>query len=284
VTAPAVPPRVTAVLLNWNGWSDTLTCLASLDALESPDLGVIVVDNASTDDSVDRLLAARPGLELIRSGVNRGFGGGNNIGIRRALERGAAYVWLLNTDATVRPDTLRELVAVAEADAHVGAVGAVILDATAPHRVQAWGGGLVNAWTGVSRHVTAPSDRLDYLMAACVLLRAAALEQVGGFDERFFYTWEDTDLSARLVRARWRLAVAPGAFVYHREASSVGATSPVRARHYSTGQVLFARKHAPVPLLTAAASALERTVRALGRGRWQAVGAIWRGWLEGWRR
>ena len=96
-------PAVFIVVLNWNGLADTLECVRSLDALTYSKRTVVVVDNGSANAEADRLEAAVPGLTVLRSGENRGYAGGNNLGIRYALERGADYIWLLNNDTVVSP-------------------------------------------------------------------------------------------------------------------------------------------------------------------------------------
>ena len=93
--------RVEVVVLNWNGWRDTLVCLASLQHLDYPNFGLIVVDNGSTDGSQNHIEANIPGLKMLQTGANLGFGGGCNAGIRQALEQGADYIWLINSDTTV---------------------------------------------------------------------------------------------------------------------------------------------------------------------------------------
>src|SRR5450830_1576724 len=93
--------RVDVVVLNWNGWQDTIACLASLQRQDYPHFNLLVVDNGSTDGSVDQIKKAMPALELLQTGANLGFGGGCNAGIKLALARGADYVWLINSDATV---------------------------------------------------------------------------------------------------------------------------------------------------------------------------------------
>ncbi len=95
-------PDVTCILLNWNGWRDTVECLKALKECRYRNLTIIVVDNGSTNDSVARIRAAHPDVLLLESGKNLGFAGGNNIGIRYALAQGAEYVWLLNNDTVDR--------------------------------------------------------------------------------------------------------------------------------------------------------------------------------------
>ena len=198
--------RVTAVLLNWNRWSDTVACLASLQRQDYPDFNVLVVDNNSTDDSVTQIHAAMPDTELLQSGANLGFGGGCNVGIKRALADGADYVWLLNSDSTADPHALSALVVVAESNAAIGSVGSVLYEADARERIQLWGGGTVRLCCGRSRH-RLERGHLDFISGASVLLRGTALEAVGMFDiAAFFMYWEDTDLAFRLRRAgNWPL-------------------------------------------------------------------------------
>ncbi|MDQ2925175.1 MAG: glycosyltransferase, partial [Acidobacteriota bacterium] len=129
-------PPVTCVVLNWNGWRETIPCLHSLAAQDYPALRVLVVDNASTDDSVQRIRESFPALELLESPVNGGFASGCNLGTLVALERGAAFVWLLNNDTVAPPDTATKLVAAASG-ARTGMVGTVLYYAHDPAKVQA---------------------------------------------------------------------------------------------------------------------------------------------------
>src|SRR5580698_3397724 len=91
-------PLVCCVLVNWNGWQDTIDCLQSLALQDYQDLHVVVVDNSSTDDSVARIYESCPGIEVIEAAANQGFSAGCNLGIRRAFEINAKFVWLLNND------------------------------------------------------------------------------------------------------------------------------------------------------------------------------------------
>lgn len=225
-------PRVSIVVVSWNGFDDTRRCLESLRHLTYPARSVVLVDNGSTEP-----IGELPEVELIRSDVNRGFAGGANLGIRRALEGDAAYVWLLNNDTEAEPGTLSTLVATAEADPRAGIVGGVLPDA--------WGGGTIDAWTGVSKPATGPGDRLDYVTGACMLVRRAVFEEVGLFDEAYFFYFEDADLCLRARAAGWRLAVAPEARVAHRVGASVNRGDPGwgdRLQAQSSGR--FIGKHA----------------------------------------
>ena len=219
LSGQAPEPVVAVVVVNWNGWRDTLACLRSLAALEPGCAHTIVVDNGSTDDSVERIAAEFPGVDVVRSADNLGFAGGANLGIRRALKLGVDFVWLLNNDATVEPDTLRALLAEAD-DRRVGIVGGVLVDPEEPDRVLAWGGGFVGP-LGTTTALDGPGRLPDYVEGSSMLVRTALLERVGLFDEAFFFYYEDADLCRRAREAGWRIAVAPGARVAHAVGASV---------------------------------------------------------------
>lgn len=137
-------PGVWCVIVNWNGWADTLDCLASLRTQTYGNLTAVVVDNGSTNDSVERIRSAFPEVKVIETGKNLGFPTGCNVGIRAALEANAEFVWLLNNDTVCPPDTLDKLMRRATTHPEAGLVGSVLLYAHNPTLVQAWGGGRSN--------------------------------------------------------------------------------------------------------------------------------------------
>lgn len=241
--------RVDVVVLNWNGWQDTIACLASLQLLDYSGFNLLVVDNGSTDESVDQIKKAMPSVEVLQAGSNLGFGGGCNVGIRHALARGADYIWLVNSDATVDPGALSALVRLADQDPTLGSVGSVLYEADKVDRIQLWGGGRVNLWLGGSRHRISPGS-IDFISGASILLRRAALEDVGLFDqESFFMYWEDADLGFRLRRAGWRSAVADDSHIWHKQSASLGKNSASLDEYFTRSQVRFLRRYAPLPMV-----------------------------------
>ena len=242
--------RVAVVVLNWNGWRDTLACIGSLQNLNYPNFDLIVVDNGSTDGSQDHIEAYFPGIKVLQTGSNLGFGGGCNAGIRQALAQGADYVWLINSDATVDVGALYELVRVADEQALVGAVGSVLYEADQPEQIQLWGGGRVQFWAGLSLHQKS-SAQLDFVSGASMLLRRDALEQVGLFDDRtFFMYWEDSDMGFRLRQAGWQLAVAEKSYVWHKLSASLGKGSRQLDAYFTQSGVRFLRRYSPVPVVS----------------------------------
>jgi GT2 family glycosyltransferase len=181
--------------------------------------------------------------------TNRGFAAGCNLGIKQAIERGADYVWLLNNDAIVRPDTLENLLACVAPG--IGAVGSVVLNPDGS--VQVWGGGYVRL--GRSRRLRSPGP-YSWLSACSLLLTREAIVATGGFDEGFFMYWEDVDLSFRLTTAGYGLAVARDAFVTHFGGSEV--------RHSPRSLIRFFKKHSafwPIHVFVAALLGIKSRIR-----------------------
>lgn len=236
------PGKVSIVILNWNKWEVTGRCLESLRQLDYPDFEVILVDNASDSPPPDRLISIIPGTILLRNSANFGFGKGNNPGIRLAMDNGAEFIWLLNNDTLVMPDTLTLMINKISSDNTLGATGCELWDME-QRRMLAYGGGKVNLRRFYTINFTVPtSDReLDYLTAASILLRAEALEQSGLFDEKFFMYWEDVDLCLRLRLHQWQLAVAAGARVLHEE--GISSSSIIKDCYSFRSVVYFASKY-----------------------------------------
>lgn len=216
------------VIPNWNGIDLIRECL---QALERQTLAhtVIVVDNGSVDGSNVVVREEFPGVQLLEFSDNAGFAGGVNRGIRPALEQGAEYIVLLNNDAVAEARWLEELVAVAEADARIGAVAAKIvtqdgkrIDSTGDF-YSTWGFPYPRGRGEVDAGQYDGEDMRTVFAASggASLYRAGMLREVGLFDERFFAYFEDVDLSFRARLDGWEVRYAPKAVVRHH----IGGTS-----------------------------------------------------------
>jgi alpha-1,3-rhamnosyl/mannosyltransferase len=274
--------RVGIVVLNYRGTADTMACVQSLAELDVP-ARVVVVDNGSQDGSAETLSGV-VGIELILNDSNVGFAAGNNIAISRLLADGLEFVWVLNNDTTVERTTLTELLAVAEAAPRAGAIGSAIYDMARPDRVLTLGGGSLGRWTGRTTDARRAGDKVDYITAASMLLRGDALRDVGMFDQRYFFTWEDVELCTRLVRHGWSLAVAERARVWHRWGGTLAPLAPLRLREHAAGLVVYMRSHSPAPWLTTVPMLGYYAVTAARQRRLELWRAAWRGWRDGWRR
>jgi hypothetical protein len=272
-------PPVACIVLNWNGWRDTLDCLDALKECTYPELTIILVDNGSTDDSIARIRAAHPEILLLESGKNLGFAGGNNIGIRYALAHEADYVWLLNNDTRPAAKALAELVAKARTDARIGAVASICYYADAPSEVQAWAGTRVNLWVGYVRNSTVPrpDDWFEALYGASILVASAAIKNVGLLDEGFFLYLEETEFCLRLRRQGWRLAAASSSEVLHKVNASAGGNPTITDRYFTASGLRILSLHSPAPRFASFVFLTARFARRLARLEPDRLRSVWAG-------
>ena len=262
-------PKVLVVLVNWNGWADTIECLESCSSLAYPNYELVVVDNGSTDDSVERITGHSPATRIICTGVNLGFAGANNVAIREALDRDFGFVWLLNNDTAVDSAALGALVETAEADPTVGVVGSKIYYHSQPD-VLWFAGGFINRTKGYAYHRGAEetdvgqydvAGPVEYVTGASMLVRVDAIRQVGVMAESYFLYWEEADWNARIARAGWRTIYQPRSIVWHKVGRSTGnEDNPVRARYNGRNRILYFQRNQParaflVTIMTLAQSA-----------------------------
>jgi GT2 family glycosyltransferase len=274
-----VQPHVTCILLNWNGWRDTVECLKALKECRYQNLTIIVVDNGSNNDSVARIRAAHPDVLLLESKKNLGFAGGNNIGIRYALTQGTEYVWLLNNDTEPAPDALSALVAKALTDRRIGAVASICYYADKPSTVQVWAGARINLWTGYGRNNTEPQpdNWFHSLYGASMLVACPAIQDIGMLDEGFFHYWEETEFCLRLRKRGWLLAAAPESHVLHKVAASSDGNSLILDRYFTTSGLRILRLHSQAPHLAMFIFLTVRFLRRILRLQFSRCRNVWGG-------
>lgn len=241
-------PKVMILILNWNGLDDTLACLASLADLDYPDCQIAVVDNGSNDGSPTGIREHFPEVTVIENRENLGFVGGNNVGLRHALERGAAYALLLNNDTEVAPDFLRRLVDAAEADASIGIVGPTIYYYDQPDLIWSAGGAIdrrrgETRMIGLNKRDTGqfgPGPRpVDFVTGCALLAKRAVIEQVGLLDERFFAYYEEAEWCVRVRQAGFKIIHVPQAKIWHKIPLDARDSSPVVHYYMVRNQLLF---------------------------------------------
>lgn len=245
-------PHVAIVILNWNNPDDTLACLRSVMALDYPAdrLLVIVVDNGSRNGSGAQIRAAYPKLTILIPGANLGYAGGNNVGIRDALATGANYIWLLNDDVVVAPESLSTLVQVAVQTPEAACLGPIVLTKESPNHILSAGGLLVNGWEpvhlGIGELVTGISGNVadvDFLSGCALFINALALREIGLLDEDFFVYHEDVEWCYRARRAGWRVLSVLDAKVWHPDTGVRDQESSLVTYYAARNHLLFLRKH-----------------------------------------
>ena len=221
----AVQPKVSIVILTWNGLQDTLECLNSVFMLDYPNFEVIVVDNASTDGAVQIIPEKYPQVVFLRNERNLGFTGGNNAAMNYSMEHGADYLWLLNNDTTVEPNCLTKIVLVAESASEIGLVSPQIRFYDAPDSVQFLGNYV--DWTNYDfvdlRQGSPPVDVDLTLWGTALLIKRSVVERIGVLNDQFFAYYEDQDYSLRALRAGFSTRVAADALIFHKDSRSTGS-------------------------------------------------------------
>jgi len=286
-------PLIVTIVLNTNRRDDTLACLASLKQGTYKNHKIIVLDNASSDGSVEAIRSAFPAVQIIELVENLGYAGNNNVGIKAALAQGADWVFVLNEDTILAPDCLAHLVKVGQRDAHIGIVGPMVYHHDEPDVIQSAGGRLGRYWQ--SRHIaqnepdrgqfTAP-HRVEWISGCAILVRRAVIEQVGMLHELFFYYWEETEWCLRASKQGWCIVHVPQAKLWHKGVQRDYRPGPSVTYYNTRNRFLMLAKHqAP---LTAWVVAWGQTLRTLTswtiKPKWRSMhehrDAMWQGVLD----
>jgi len=260
-----------------------------------PNLTTLVVDNGSTDDTLEVVGREHPAVHRMGLCENLGFATGCNRGIAEAMRQSADYVLLLNNDTLVAPDLVEQLVR--PMGVSTGVTAPKIYYAHDPRRI--WSAGATRdpltlemkgslRGTLDSDDVSSPVDR-DYLVGCALLLSRQLLESVGGFDERFFMYYEDMDLCLRARKAGFRLLLVPQAKVWHKVAAASGGSDSPNERYWmARSSVIFFAKHARILQLGIIipyrlGSMIKTLIRLAGQRRWASARAYVRGIRDGLR-
>ena len=236
---PPQGPPWQAIVLNWNGCDDTLRCLKSLTDVPRADLGIICVDNGSTDGSVEAVRQRFPEVTLIEASTNLGYAGGNNLGLRHALESDARWLMLVNNDATVAADVIDGFEQAIAERPRAGILAGKVYFADRPSTIW-FAGQRVNTVLGYSgrprgygrRDGSRFSEVVDTgrAVGALMAISRQAIEAVGLLDEDLFAYVEDVDWALRVRAAGFDIVFAPargrGIVSPHRPAARLGRPTP----------------------------------------------------------
>ena len=242
--------EVYIIVLNWNGKDDTLECLKSLEKINYSNYRIIVVDNGSEDDSVSEIRRRFSNVKIIENKKNLGFSGGNNVGIKYAIDNGAHYVLLINNDTTVEKDFLNELVEIGESDEKIGVLGSKIYFYSEPNRIW-FAGGKVSWLKNKGTHIgldqidSGQYDKIkemDYLTGCCLLIKREVIEKIGVLSEDYFLYYEDTDFSLRAKNANYKIVYVPKSKIYHKISRSTKPGSSNYVYYHSRNGLTMAKR------------------------------------------
>ncbi len=252
------PPRVYTIVLNYLRSDDTVRCVDSLRASTHRNQFPVVVDNGSDAPARAELAAGIGATPLIQSEANLGYAGGNNLGIRYALDRNADYVWILNPDTVVEPDSLERLVQTMSRFPEAGIIGSRLVRGDDGTTVL-FNGGIID-WSRAAKPVlpdmgkperdvkTKTVTQIDYATGASMLVRRRLFDEVGLLPERYFLYFEETDFNIRARRAGWRILLEPRSRVLHYRRSWGAVPAPYYVYYYVRNRILFGRTFTAAPV------------------------------------
>ena len=286
-------PLVITVILNTNRRDDTLACLQSLYGSTYSNYRIMVLDNASTDGSVEAIHTQYPDVQVISLQENRGYAGNNNVGIETALNQGADWIYVLNEDTVLAPDCLEKMVAAGTQDTTVGMVGPMVYHYDEPNVIQSAGGALGPNWESRHLHQNEPDDGsfmqpidVEWVSGCAILVRRDVIEQVGMLDERFFYYWEETEWCLRTRKHGWRIKQVPQAKLWHKGVQRDYKPKPSVTYYNTRNRLLMMSKHrAPLRAWWSAGTEIVRTLVSWTlKPEWRSMhehrDAMWQGTLD----
>lgn len=261
--------KLAIVVLNYNTPSDTIECLKSLKNCPQPKnmiLKTIVVDNGSTDDSVDLISKRYPEVKMIENIQNKGFAGGNNSGIRAALDENPTHILLLNPDTYVHKDFFKKLYTSAINNPKVGILSPLIYFAKGFEfkkrykknqlgKVIWYAGGKFD-WD----NILGPNDHVDevdkgqfrkpmetdFATGACMLIRRNVIDEIGLLNENYFLYLEDVEFCHRARMKGWRIMFDPRPKIYHKVSQSSGIGSPLNDYFITRNRLILGMKYAKI--------------------------------------
>jgi len=208
--------KVAVLLVNYNGERYISQCVESIRAQSYKNFDIILVDNHSTDKSIDIIMNQYHDVKLIRRYKNEGFAFGNNVGIRYAIQNGYDYILLLNVDTEVDKKLIEVLLKYASNDTAV--IPIIYSDRT--HNNVCYAGGYLDLITGLAdgaylRHANKISD-VTFMSGCCMLIHKNIWHKIGDFDEKYFLYYEDVDLCLRMTNHHVKMLYVPETWVYHK--------------------------------------------------------------------
>jgi GT2 family glycosyltransferase len=243
-------PKIIICVLNWNGKKDTLECLSSLEKISYPHKEIVIIDNASSDDSCEAIRNAYPQIPLIINSTNLGYAAGNNVGIEWALKHQADVICLLNNDTIVKENFLDEYLKASENIPQAKIIGAKICNYYKPHLIDHVGGMWIKekaefislgSQEASSLHNTSKS--VDYVTGCAMFIKKEVFEKIGLLEPKFFLYWEESDFCFRAKKASLEIWTAPNICVYHKISASFKGNKPHPYYYFWRNRLLWIKRN-----------------------------------------
>lgn len=246
-------PSVHIILLNYNGYKDTIDCIKSLQSIEYPNYKIVVVDNKSTNESekhIKEFIKENKFVHFIQTGKNLGFSGGNNVGIEWSLKNGADYICLLNNDTTVEPDFLNSLIDEMENNKNIGISAGKIMYYSKPDIIWSAGGYIDESKCLGYHYGINCKDSQEYnikkevtFLTGCLqLIKKDVIKDIGLYDDSYFLYMEDVDFCYRAKLKGYKIMYIPESKIYHKVSASTGGEQSPMVLYYMTRNVMLFNK------------------------------------------
>lgn len=243
--------KVAVLILNYKVADLSLGCIESIKKSTYRNFKILVIDNCS-GCSLSQDIKKMADVEFIQNKKNLGYTGGNNVGIKRALEENADFIFILNPDTTVDKDCIKFLVEGSK-KFDTGITGPKIYFADG--ETIWYAGGVFDELNVIGKHLGVDqkdrgqydqAKKVDYVSGAAMMVKKEVFLKIGLFDERYFLYYEDSDFCFRAKHADFKIFYFPKALVYHNNAKSAGLGSPIQDYFMTRNRILFASKFLPL--------------------------------------
>jgi GT2 family glycosyltransferase len=290
--------KIAVVIINWNSYLHSRNCIRLLNESSVKNFDIILVDNASTDGSGEKLRDEFNDIKFLKTSSNLGFTGGNNIGIQYAFDNQYEYILMLNNDVFVDQKFTYHLKNYLDLHPDVGAVQPLVYHH--PERTKVWnGGGFFNRILGKSfsnREFDGNihTRQVDWISGCAFMVRSSVLKETGPFNEKYFAYHEDVDLSFRIRSAGYKLVFIPQSIIYHigggssnsAEKKKEGYQSPA-VHYYNTRNHIWIIRawlnwyEKPMAIIYHAVYSVSLVTYFLIRMRWNKLKAVVKGFVHG---
>ena len=240
-------PKVSIIILNWNGLKDTIECLESLRKITYPNYEVIIVDNGSSGNDPDVLEQKyKDYIRLIRNKENLGFAGGINIGIKYAFKKKADYILNLNNDIIVEKNFLEPLVEDMLKDERIGITGPANYCYYEPQKLFS-SGRKINWWKGgtIELDLRQGPKEVDCLAGCCLLIKKEVINKIGYFYKPYFLDFEETDYCVKAKDSGFKILCEPKSKVWHKIRATLDKIPAAHCYYFYRNKLLFMRRNAP---------------------------------------
>jgi GT2 family glycosyltransferase len=310
-------PEVYIIIVNYKNWQDTVECLESLFSLQYKNFKAIVVDNNSMNNSLEHLMewannsavfktaVSSPAAEqssahyihyttkdlptsldafsgvaplvFIQNETNSGFAKGNNLALQLLLNQDA-YVWLLNPDMTVQPDTLTRLLQFIKDQPFKSITGCAIKNYLPPHEIDLYGGGKINFNSATVDYITNLDDlsKVDYMSGGSMFTHTRHFIDIGLLPEEYFLYWEETDWCYQARQKGYAMTVCTDAVCYDKISATIGK-GYLADYYYTRNGLLFLSKYKRHKLALALFFAILRFLKKMLRGEWGRAKGVYKG-------